>query len=28
LNTLFQQWPRMETMYVQVRAFYRARQAY
>lgn len=27
LNTLFEQWLRMETMYVRVRASYRARQA-
>jgi len=27
LNTLYDQWPRMETMYIQIRASYRARQA-
>jgi len=27
LNTLFEQWLRMETMYIQIRASYRARQA-
>ena len=26
LNTLYEQWPRMEAMYVQVRDFYLARQ--